>query len=189
MMPTTTRHLALVGALLLAASCAAVDDLTDLAENTTPAPAEATTSPEPPSTAALPQETATVVRIIDGDTFDVRFTDGRTERIRPPQFDAPERGECWHGEATDLLEELIGGREVRLVPLSDGPDRDRHARLLRAVEIDGRDVGALMLEAGAAHWLDRYVHEDARLAAMYQAAEQHARANKIGAWALCPDWP
>lgn len=183
---TTTRRLALVGALLLAVSCSVADDLTDLAENTTPAPAEATTSPEPSPTAALPQETATVVRIIDDDTFDVRFTDGRTERIRPPQFDASERGECWHGEATDLLEELISGREVRLIPLSDGPDRDRHGRLLRAVEVDGQDVGAQMLEAGAARWLDRYAHEDARLAATYEAAQEHARADGRGAWTAYP---
>ncbi len=129
-----------------------------------------------------------MLRIIDGDTFDARLVAGRTERIRPPQFDAPEHGECWHDEATAMLNQLIGGRVVHLIPLTEGPDRDRHGRLLRAVEIDGEDIGARMLEAGAARWLDRYAHEDARLAAMCEAAEERAREKGQGAWTACPDW-
>lgn len=129
-----------------------------------------------------------MVQVIDGDTFDARLADGRTERIRPPQFDAPERGECWHDEAAALFGQLIGGRAVRLIPLTDGPDRDRHGRLLTAVEVDGRDVGALIIEAGAARWLDRYAHEDTRLAATYEAAQEHARADQRGAWTACPAW-
>lgn len=183
---TAVRRLALVAGLLLTVSCTS-DDLTQPTETTPAAPSQTTPSPEPSPT-VLVHEVATVVNVIDGDTFDARLADGRTGRIRPPQFDAPERGECWHDEATALLERLVAGREVRLIPLSDGPNRDRHGRLLRAAEIDGRDIGALMLEAGAARWLDRYAHEDARLAAKYQAAEQHARARKLGAWASCPDW-
>lgn len=87
-----------------------------------------------------------------------------------------------------MLEELIGGRAVRLVPLSDGPDRDPHGRLLRKAEADGRDVGALMLEAGAARWLDGYANEDANLAAMYEAAEGRGRHSRAGAWSACPNW-
>lgn len=181
--------MALVAVLLLAVACAPVADRSPLAEQTgpsIPAPTEPAPGPAPSPTDAPDSDTATVVQIIDGDTFDARLADGRTERIRPPQFDAPERDECWHDEATALLEDLIGGREVRLIGLADGPDRDPNGRLLRAVEIDGRDVGALMLEAGAARWLDRYAHEDPRLAAMYEAAEQEARENGRGLWSACP---
>jgi endonuclease YncB( thermonuclease family) len=184
---TAARLLALVAVLLLAVSCTAAEDFTGPTETTPAAPTETAPTPEPSPT-VLVHDIATVVRVIDGDTFDALLADGRTERIRPPQFDAPERGECWHDEATALLERLIGGRDVRLIPLSHGPDRDRRGRLLRATEVDGRDVGVLMLEAGAARWLDRYADEDARLAAMYPAAEQHARANSLGAWAACPGW-
>lgn len=132
-----------------------------------------------------PGEEVTVVNVVDGDTFDVRLADGGVVRVRPPQFDAPEIDECGYSAATARLEALILGRSVRLYPTEEGPDRDRHGRLLRAAEIDGEDVGRLMVQDGYARWLSRFAHEDLRLAAMYQAAEDGARQRSAGLWSDC----
>lgn len=128
---------------------------------------------------------ARVTHIVDGDTFDVVFTDGRDERIRPPQIDTPEVGECGYAEAAFALADLILGETVDLVPTSAGPDRDSHGRLLRAVELDGDDIGELLVRSGLARWVSRYAHEDGRLAAMYEAAEAAARSASAGLWLTC----
>ena len=67
---------------------------------------------------------ATVVRIIDGDTFDATV-DGVAERIRIFGVDTPERGDACFSEATDLLAELAG-TEVLLV--RDERNRDSNGR-------------------------------------------------------------
>jgi endonuclease YncB( thermonuclease family) len=128
---------------------------------------------------------ATVIEVVDGDTFDVEFLDGAVERVRPPQIDAPEVGECGYQEATSALEELILGAVVRLVPTTDGPDRDAHGRLLRAAELGGRDVGEVLVATGLARWVPRYAHEDRGLAARYEAAEAQARESGTGLWSAC----
>ncbi|HSI91887.1 MAG TPA: thermonuclease family protein [Jiangellaceae bacterium] len=130
---------------------------------------------------------ATVVHIVDGDTFDVTLPGGGEERIRPPQIDTPEIGECGHGEASSELAALILGETVMLVPTADGPDRDAHGRLLRAVELNGTDVGELLVLAGLARWVPRYAQEDRELAARYEAAEAQARDAATGLWSTC-DW-
>jgi endonuclease YncB( thermonuclease family) len=128
-------------------------------------------------------DVARVVHIVDGDTFDVEFPDGTVERIRPPQIDTPEIGECGFAEATAALDELISGREVWLIPTADGPDRDTYDRLLRAVEVDGQDIGEQLIRAGHARWVSRYAEEDSRLAALYApaevSAEERTRAERV----------
>src|SRR3546814_2865406 len=58
------------------------------------------------------------------------------------------RGECLADEAAQRLRDLVDGREVALVP--DRTDRDRFGRLLRHVEVDGTDVGGLLVQEGLA---------------------------------------
>lgn len=130
-------------------------------------------------------EEATVVHVVDGDTFDVSLPGGTTERVRSPQIDTPEIDECGYAESTVTLEELILGETVRLVPTESGPNRDPHGRLLRVAELDGDDVGQLLVRAGLARWAPRYADEDPRLAAMYEDAERRARDEGAGFWSSC----
>lgn len=145
-------------------------------------PSMVVTGAEP---APAPTAQATVVHVVDGDTFDVELPDGTEERIRPPQIDTPEVDECGYAESSAVLEELILGEVVELVRTSDGPNRDSYGRLLRAVELDGDDIGQLLVRAGLARWVPRYADEDRRLAAMYEAAERQAREQGAGLWAAC----
>jgi hypothetical protein len=53
---------------------------------------------------------------------------------------------------------------VTLVSTEAGPDRDTYGRVLRAVEIDGDDVGAVPhLRNDFAHWVRGYPYEDSRV--------------------------
>ncbi|HEU4404070.1 MAG TPA: thermonuclease family protein [Polyangiaceae bacterium] len=133
-------------------------------------------------------EEALVVHVVDGDTFDVELSVGTTERVRLPQVDTPELEACGYAESAEALDELVLGATVRLVPTESGPDRDSHGRLLRAAELDGDDVGRVLVRDGLARWVSRYADEDPRLAEIYEEAERRAREEAAGLWSSCR-WP
>lgn len=88
-------------------------------------------------------EIATVTRIIDGDTIDVRI-DGETYRVRYIGVNTPERDEPCYAEATRANADLVEGKTVTLV--RDVSNTDPHDRLLRYVYVGGTFVnGALVL--------------------------------------------
>jgi micrococcal nuclease len=90
---------------------------------------------------------AEVVRVIDGDTIDVRLA-GDVERIRYFGIDTPERGDRCFREATERNEALVGER-VLLLP--DARERDQFGRLLRYVFDDqGRSIDARLIAEGLA---------------------------------------
>jgi endonuclease YncB( thermonuclease family) len=187
------RHVIAAGTvaslILFATGCA--DDTPELVERSEPAEAgkivdtEDTRRPIQAEGSASGREEATVTVVIDGDTFDAAFADGVVERVRLPQVDTPEVDDCGYEEATAVLEQLIGGHHVTLAATAAGPDRETHGRLLRAVKVDGEDVGQRLLRSGLARWTRSYADEDARLAAMYSAAESRAREASAGLWSTC----
>jgi micrococcal nuclease len=82
--------------------------------------------------------TFAVRRIIDGDTFVIRY-DGEPTSVRILGIDTPERGEPGFIEARERLARQIEGRVVRLS--FDGPrKRDAFGRLLATVSVDGRPI-------------------------------------------------
>ncbi len=93
-----------------------------------------------------------VLRIVDGDTFKIRY-DGEPTSVRIYGIDAPEMKDPAGLPSRDHLIELIDDREVRLVFC--GPRRrDNFGRLLARVFVAGDDgdieVGPAMIAAGAA---------------------------------------
>jgi micrococcal nuclease len=118
----------------------------------TDAPATTTTAPraaEPPSRSPA----FTVTQVIDGDTLDI----SGGNRVRLIGIDTPERGECGYSEASAALQNLVGGRQVRLVT-GARDDVDRYGRLLRYVEVDDLDVNLAMIRSGRA--IARYDSRD-----------------------------
>ncbi len=112
-------------------------------------------TPSPATSAA--GETWKVVSIIDGDTVDVVSAGGRQERIRVIGVDTPERGECGFSEAADALGRIVLGQAVTLVS-GARDDRDRYGRLLRYLDVGGRDAGLELIRAGYA--IARYDSRD-----------------------------
>jgi micrococcal nuclease len=98
--------------------------------------------------------------IIDGDTFDLAG-----ERIRIANVDAPEVHEAKCQEESELgraagerLRELLKGR--RIIVHRGDPDtgrlKDKHGRTLATIEVDGRDVGDVLVKEGyARRWTGR----------------------------------
>ena len=130
--------------------------------------------------------TGTVVRVVDGDTIDVRLAAGRRERVRVIGIDAPETrpGECFSAQATTRARVFAQGRQVTLVGDRSQDTRDRYERLLAYVDrAGGGDLGERLIAGGFArvYVFDRPFR---RLPA-YRAAEASARAAHRGLWGAC----
>lgn len=157
----------------------------------TPTTAPGSMAPTAPSPTAIPTATtatgpdgpgnalrARVLSVVDGDTL-VVVVGGVEERLRLIGIDAPERGECWSGEATAALGELVGDGEVLLT--TDTSDRDQFGRLLRHVWLpDGTFVNEALVERGAA--IARAYPPDTQWADRLSAAADRARTAGIGLW-------
>lgn len=96
-----------------------------------------------------------VARVTDGDTF--RLASG--ERIRIAGIDAPETqpgnakcsAELARGKAANLhANALLNGRKVRFERVGRS-----YNRTVARVWLDGRDIAATLVEAGAARWWPR----------------------------------
>ena len=130
-----------------------------------------------------PGLTATVVRVVDGDTIQVRVGD-QTEKVRYIGIDAPEtrhptRGEEPGGrEATAVNRHLVDGRTVRLE--LDVRHRDRYGRLLAYVHVDGIMVNAELVRLGYAHAVS--VPPNVRHQHALRALERQARDAGRGLW-------
>jgi micrococcal nuclease len=130
-------------------------------------------------------EKATVVRIVDGDTIDVRIG-SVDDTVRYFGVDTPEVGDALSRRATDANRELVGGREVILE--SELTDRDRYGRLLRHVWVrDGSElvlVGAELVRRGLATVVT-YPPDD-QYEPVFLRAERRARRQERGLWAPEP---
>ncbi len=129
-----------------------------------------------------------VVKVVDGDTIDVSI-DGKTERIRFIGIDTPEtvdsrtKVQCFGPEASEKLKSLLIGTSVSLEK-KPNEDKDDYGRLLRYVFLNGKDIGAAMIEEGYAESMcAAYPHPKC---AVYDVLEESAKAAKIGRWNACP---
>jgi micrococcal nuclease len=137
-----------------------------------------------PSTPAAPGDAipadsdtvnATVTRVVDGDTVEIRYDDGSTATVRLLGIDTPEtRGgtnpaefegvpETEAGracladeadEATRALETLAGGEPVVVAVDPQSDRRDRYDRLLAYVVADGVNANERLVERGHARVYD-----------------------------------
>lgn len=138
--------------------------------------------PGAPAAGGPSASTATVARIVDGDTLVL----AGGARVRLLQIDAPEAGgECYATPAAWELARLAppGGR----VGLEADPrlDRvDRYGRLLRYVHAGGRNVNVELVRRGAATpWF--YRGDRGRHAARLLEAVAAARRERRGLWGAC----
>jgi endonuclease YncB( thermonuclease family) len=95
------------------------------------------------------RETAawSLVKVVDGDTIDVKDSTEVVQRVRLVGLDTAEPGECGFREASKALAQLIGANKINLVTAGTD-DKDRYGRLLRYVDVEGRDLGLELIKDG-----------------------------------------
>ena len=128
-----------------------------------------------------------VVKIVDGDTIDVKMYDN-TVRVRLIGIDTPELVdprrpvECFALEASNKAKEILTNQSVRLETDITQGDRDKYDRLLRYVFLpDGTNVNQLMIAQGYAQ---EYTYElPYTYQEEFQQAEKSAQDNQLGLWA------
>ncbi len=129
----------------------------------------------------------TVVETIDGDTIDVRFGNGRVERIRVLGADTPETKDrrkpvqCFGPEASAYTHARLAGRRVTLE--TDVEKRDKYGRLLAYVYVDGVRYDDELLRLGYARLL--IIPPNGEHARALLEAEMQARAARRGLWGAC----
>ncbi len=125
-----------------------------------------------------------LVRVVDGDTVDVRLASGRVEQVRIVGVAAPSAGSCFSRAATAEVRTLVGGRSVTLTGDSSQPARDPSGRLLDYVAVSGGgDLGRLLVEHGAAQ-VESWGRGFARFV-QYVPVQQRAELAKRGMWRAC----
>jgi endonuclease YncB( thermonuclease family) len=145
---------------------------------------------QPPATenVAPPGEllSASVVRVIDGDTVDVSLG-VETVRLRLIGIDTPETKdprkpvECFGREATQKAEELLNNQTVLLEADPSQDDRDIYGRLLRYIWLsDSRLFNQEMIAQGYAF---EYTYGlPYKYQAEFQQAQRQAREQQRGLW-------
>ncbi|WP_251330338.1 thermonuclease family protein [Haloplanus pelagicus] len=158
-------------------------------------------TPEAGAATATPASgtTVRVVDVVDGDTVDVRFPDGRTDTVRLLGVDTPEvhvetdpaefegvpdteAGRACLRRGGEAASAFAAGRLAdRRVTLRFDPAAGRRGgydRLLAYVLVDGESFNAALLERGHARLYDSAFGERDR----YAALERSAREERRGVW-------
>ncbi len=112
-----------------------------------------------PATSSV--ERGQVLRILDGDTIEIRYLSGgeavvgHVEKIRYLGIDTPEKSEPGGAEATEFNRARVEGQTVRLV--RDGRNRDNFGRLLRHVFVvyQGQEIDVVGALIAAGHVKDQ----------------------------------
>lgn len=115
-----------------------------------------------------------VLRVVDGDTLDVRLSSGRI-RVRLQGVDAPEHDQPGGREATRFLRGHLNDRDVVLEPVT----QDRYDRLVAIVRLGTLDLNRELVREGHAWAYRHYLrHEDRPLCTL----EHQARKAGRGLW-------
>ena len=143
---------------------------------------------------------AVVTSVTDGDTFDVRFTDGTTDTVRLLGVDTPEvysdvspdefggaNQACldnWADRASSFVERNVEGQNVRLGFDENEGRRGSYDRLLAYAHIDGVHLNYQLVRQGYARvYTDSaFVRKD-----RFLEAERDARSNNRGLWGCATD--
>ena len=123
--------------------------------------------------------TGKVIKVSDGDTITVLDSNNQKYKIRLQGIDAPETQQAFGETSRQSLASLIYDKEVIIL----WDKRDKYARILGKVIVDGRDANYEQLKKGLAWYYKQYENdlsdEDKE---RYAEAEAWARNYTEGLW-------
>ena len=166
-----------------------------------------TSSPTATSTPSMSEQSewrVTVVRVVDGDTFEVRFPDGHTENVRLLGVDTPEvhvendpaefegipttqNGHDWLRDwghkASEFARAELSGEEVTIRTDAQADRRGSYGRLLVYVnQGGGRSFNLKLINQGYARMYDSEFSKRS----VFSSSEATAQRNDVGLWGYEP---
>ncbi|MBW7651353.1 thermonuclease family protein [Anoxybacillus sp. ST4] len=125
-----------------------------------------------------------VIRVIDGDTVDVRFSNGATSRVRligvnTPETVHPQKSvEKYGKEASNYTKKRLTNQTVTLE--FDAGVKDKYGRLLAYVWIGKELFNETLVKDGYAHVMT--IQPNVKYQQRFIQAERKARQEKKGLW-------
>jgi endonuclease YncB( thermonuclease family) len=120
-----------------------------------------------------------VIGVSDGDTVDVLDDNKTVHRIRLAGIDAPEKAQPFGQRAKEHLSNTVFGKRVEVI----GNKIDKYGRTVGKIMVNGVDANLEQVKAGFAWHYKEYAREQpAADRTVYAAAEERARAERIGLW-------
>lgn len=127
------------------------------------------------------KQTYTVIRIIDGDTIEVK-NNNLSQSVRLLGVDAPEQGHCFAEESALFLSEQILNKQITLFTDPLNEDTDDYGRLLRYVYLNEILINAQIIEQGFARHLSYFpIIQNEN----FSELENEAEENNSGLWSKC----
>lgn len=154
------------------------------------------TSTPDPSYYASDRNIVHVTRVIDGDTVEVQFESGESDKVRiigvdTPEIFSPNQAseygnitdlDCldkWGDAATKYARNILNNKDIKLVHDSKVQKRDYYDRLLAYIDVSGQDFGELLLKGGYARV---YVEGESSRKNDYLQLERLAKSSRLGLW-------
>ena len=127
--------------------------------------------------------TGKVTSAIDGDTYKVDRPVGPVVKVRLWGVDAPETAQPYGTAATRAARHLVGGESVRAHVEEIG----RYGRAVASLEVQGSDLGALLIRRGLGWWYREYAPRETEYARLQRQARNAGRglwsqANPVPPW-------
>ena len=138
-----------------------------------------------PETTVEPGQTFTgrVTEVTDGDTFELRRSIGGTVTVRLHGVDAPESAQPYGTAATKAARRLAQGKSIR----ATARDIGRYGRAVASLNVEGGDLGAMLIRRGLAWHYRQYAPN----ATEYARLQRQARGADRGLWSRpspVPPW-
>lgn len=121
----------------------------------------------------ITEQSGTVVKIVDGDTFDLLTAGKKTVRVRMYGIDCPERKQDFYQAAKNALAGYIFQKNV-LIKITG---HDRNGRRIAMVFCNKQNINLAMIKNGFAWHFSKYSAD-----INFAQAEKQARRAKAGLW-------